>query len=97
MVKQISRGISKSFSNSVPRATKFFADADRCLSLFDLALGPGAPLDAELNGSQTPVLAVVVGAAEQTGASLGLVVAQDRQDAKDDGDGQVELGAHEAV
>lgn len=40
---------------------------------------------------------MVVAAREQAGARLGLVVAEDRQDAEDDGDAEVELRAHQAV
>lgn len=58
---------------------------------------PLPPLDAHLNRSEAPILAVVVALAVDTGAGLGLLVGQDGEHAKDDGDARVELDAHEAL
>lgn len=62
-----------------------------------IALAPAPPLDTHLHGGQAPVLAVVVGAARDAGAGLGLVLGEDGEDAEDDGDARVELHPHEAV
>lgn len=40
---------------------------------------------------------MVVAVGRDAGASLGLLVVEDGQDAKDDGDARVELNAHEAM
>lgn len=56
-----------------------------------------ALLDSQLDSSQSPVLSVVVASREYAGSCLGLVLAEDGQNAKDDGDTQVQLGAHEAM
>lgn len=61
------------------------------------SVGPFPSLDAHLNSGQSPVLAVVVTLALDTGASLGLVFGEDGQNTEDDGDASVKLNTHQAL
>jgi len=65
--------------------------------LVHLATSPGLPLDTHLDGGETPVLTVVVAPLFQAGPRPRLLLAQDRQDAEDDGDARVQGDAHQAL
>lgn len=65
--------------------------------LLHLSLSPSGALHAQLDSSEAPVLAMVVAAAREPGAGLGLLVIEHGQDAEDDGHAEVEADAHEAL
>lgn len=61
------------------------------------AIGPLLSLDTHLDSSKTPILSMVVTLTVNTGTSLRLVLGQNGQDAKNDGNASVELDTHKAL
>lgn len=67
------------------------------LCLFNMPLRPSSPLDAQLDSSEPPVLAVIMAILCQARAGLRLQVVEHGEDAEDDGDAEVEADAHEPL
>lgn len=65
--------------------------------LLQLPLSPSRAFHAQFDSSEAPVLAVVVAAAREPRARLGLLVIEHGQDAENDGHAEVEADAHQAL